>query len=165
MECGSGLTTILLAIIANKTGSKLMSIENSPEWAKKVDRVIKKMNLKSVDLHITPIKEYVKFSWYDISSLDLTKKFKLIICDGPPAQTKGGRYGLVPIMLDFFNENTIILMDDTHRLEERKIIESWKKLIQFTEEYIDEGDRHAILKVSSYLSEGNKVSFKGEDLG
>jgi hypothetical protein len=52
--------------------------------------------------------------------------FDLVICDGPPGTTKGGRYGLVPIMRERLKPGCAILLDDAGREQERAIADRWK---------------------------------------
>jgi hypothetical protein len=151
LECGSGLTTVLLGIVLNKSNIELYSLENSAPWAGRVKNALDSLNLHHTYLYEGPLKSYGNFTWYDVSELDVKQQFGLIICDGPPAQTNGGRYGLVPIMKEFIDKDTIILMDDTIRQDEMSIIKKWQTLISFTEEYVTEGDHHAILQVTGQL--------------
>ena len=75
------------------------------------------------------MRDYGDFCWYDISFSKLIKKYRLVICDGPPAQTRGGRFGLIPLMKDKFGRGTIILLDDATREGENRIINDWKKIV------------------------------------
>jgi hypothetical protein len=45
------------------------------------------------------------------------------VCDGPKGTTRGGRYGLAPVMKDRLAPGCIVLLDDTSREAERAIIE------------------------------------------
>ena len=60
-----------------------------------------------------------------MSGQDLPDGIALVICDGPPSSTAGGRYGLVPVMKASLNTSCRILLDDTHRRKEREIIQHW----------------------------------------
>jgi len=125
LECGSGLSTILIGVIATKRGIEHWALEHNREWAEKVRNNINKYKLKSVFLHECPLKDYGSFCWYD-PPLESMPTFALIICDGPPGETKGGRYGLVPIMLKKFQSGSVILLDDAGREPERLIATHWK---------------------------------------
>jgi len=52
--------------------------------------------------------------------------FSLVICDGPPGKTRGGRYGVVPVMKERLKPGCVILLDDTGREEERKLASRWE---------------------------------------
>lgn len=49
-----------------------------------------------------------------IKSLISELKFSLIICDGPPGGTKGGRSGLVPVMRSKLERSTLISSSLSH---------------------------------------------------
>jgi hypothetical protein len=53
-------------------------------------------------------------------------RFALVVCDGPPYDTKGGRYGLVPRMRERLQPGCVILLDDAYREQERAIARRWK---------------------------------------
>ena len=54
-------------------------------------------------------------------------KFGLVICDGPPGNTIGGRYGLIPVMRTRLSKGTLILLDDASRPDEQNIAERWRQ--------------------------------------
>jgi hypothetical protein len=127
LECGSGLSTILVGFIAKKRGQSHWALEHSPEWAMRVQRFLKKYKLDSaVVVCANPLRDYGDYSWYDPPLESMPGVFDVVICDGPPGTTKGGRYGLVPIMKERFKPGCIILLDDADREEERTIAERWK---------------------------------------
>lgn len=125
LECGSGLSTIVLGIVAQRRGGILVSLEHNPVWGKTVQKTLSRFGINSVELHIAPLKSFGAFDWYDAPQNLKITGFKLIICDGPPARTPGGRYGLVPMMRSRFAPNALILLDDAGRPDEREIAERW----------------------------------------
>ncbi len=126
LECGSGLSTILAGAIAEKKGLSYIVLEHEKEWAEKTLRYLKKYKLDSVTVLLSPLERYEDFDWYDISSLTIPDKISLVICDGPPGTTKGGRVGLVQVMRNKFSKNCVILLDDVMRKDEYRIARKWK---------------------------------------
>jgi hypothetical protein len=125
LECGSGLSTLLIATVAKRHNQMHWVLEHKPDWAKRVQSYLDAYGLHA---HITAcaLKDFGKFCWYDVPQNELPQRFSLIVCDGPPNRTtKGGRYGLVPIMKEHIVPNCIILLDDAYRKEEREIAERW----------------------------------------
>ena len=49
----------------------------------------------------------------------------LVLIDGPPAAL-GGREGTLYQVLDFARSGTLVLLDDTHRAEERSVLSRWQ---------------------------------------
>jgi hypothetical protein len=125
LECGSGLTTILVGIIAGQTGNTLWTLENSELWGERVRDILETFKIDSVKLYIKPLKDYEGYYWYDPPLDFMPEKFGLVICDGPPGNTIGGRYGLIPVMRTRLTKGTLILLDDASRTGEQNITEMW----------------------------------------
>ncbi len=146
LECGSGLSTILLGIIAQKRGFNHYALEHHTEWASKVQSVLKDYGLNSVQILNKPLKKYQEFDWYDVPFESLPDNFSLVICDGPPAQIKGGRYGLLPVMSEYLNDDCIIMLDDASRKEEVEIADRWKN--EYNSEYEIIGDDRPYIELT-----------------
>lgn len=126
LECGSGLSTILLGAVARIGGQTLWALEHQAEWGAKVRRVLRRYKLDCVTLSVTPLKDHGEFCWYDAPLESMPRDFALVVCDGPPGHTKGGRYGLLPIMRPGLRPGCVILLDDTCREEEVAIARRWE---------------------------------------
>lgn len=125
LECGSGLSTILLGVICSKTGNSLVTLEHMPRWAKRVKRVLQAYHLDRVVLHTVDLVRYNTYAWYDNSPIPAALNFGLVICDGPPGDTWGGRYGLLPVMGKHLQSQAIILLDDAQRPGEQEVLQRW----------------------------------------
>ncbi len=123
LECGSGLTTVLLAIYAGKRGIPTLSLEHHSGWRSKIQETLRRFNLPG-EVAFCPLKEYNGFDWYTLPPSILTG-FCLVICDGPPGGTRGNRVGLVPVCKQFLLPNCIVLLDDAERTEEQSALEQW----------------------------------------
>jgi hypothetical protein len=126
LECGSGLSTILVGAIAKKRGQRHWALEHTPAWASRVRKYLNRYELDSVVLCETPLKDYGDYCWYDAPLESMPDSLSLVICDGPPGSTKGGRYGLVPIMRKRLKAGCVILLDDAGREPERAIASRWE---------------------------------------
>lgn len=125
LECGSGLSTIIVGLIAQHRGFKLWSLEHHEAWAQRVGTALQQYGIHVVELCVTPIVRHGEFDWYDVPLERMPKDFSLIVCDGPPADTRGGRYGLVPVMQPRLASDWEILLDDIMREEEQRIAHQW----------------------------------------
>lgn len=142
LECGSGLTTLLLGIVAP---GRVTSLEHTPEWR---DRVRQAAMERSIHVNIVdaPLVDYGDFHWYSLPK-SLPGALELIICDGPPSDTVGGRYGLLPIGENLLASNAVILMDDVERAHEQVIIARWKdKFGVQSEEHQTEAGAYAVVR-------------------
>jgi len=125
LECGSGLSTILVGAVAQRHGVAHWALEHMPEWAAKVRTQLAKYRIDST-VHCGPLKDHGKFLWYDPPMHLIPDSFSLVICDGPPGAVKGGRLGLVPVMRARLGRGCVILLDDAWRQQERQIADEWK---------------------------------------
>jgi hypothetical protein len=124
LECGTGATTLLLNALRVRHGYRLLSLEQSSEWHKDVTRHLSALRLRSDTVLLAPLVSHDDdYDWY--STANIEGKFDLVVCDGPPGATKGGRYGLVPQLFDRLEPGTRILIDDSNREGEREVIARW----------------------------------------
>lgn len=129
LECGSGLSTVLLGTIAKRRGHAHWALEHTPEWGARVQKALARHGLDNVQLCVRPLRDYGDFTWYDPPLEKMPASFSLVICDGPPGSTKGGRYGLVPVMRQRLPVGTVLMIDDAQREEECAIAHRWQSEI------------------------------------
>lgn len=126
LECGTGLSTILLGLIAKQTGCRVLALEHSEAWYELVCRQLSKFGLPSSIVKFAPLKSYGDFDWYDSQScLSERDTFNLVLCDGPPSNTRGGRYGLLPVASKHFQRGARLIVDDSTRLDEMTMMTRW----------------------------------------
>ena len=124
LECGSGLTTLVLAVATAGTGREVVSLEHDADWAARV-RAALPAGGHNVDIALAPIRSYGDFDWYDGSAIERGGPFGFVVCDGPPGSTRGRRYGFAPVMQRALAPGCIVLFDDINRAEERATIARW----------------------------------------
>jgi Methyltransferase domain len=125
LECGSGLTTIVLSALVGEQKESI-SLEHLSEWCERVERVLSRHDLPNRLRHM-PLTHRAGFDWYASDFLSRDQRFGLVICDGPPGSTLGGRYGLLPVCRDHLAPDCVILLDDAERPEERDMLERWRR--------------------------------------
>jgi hypothetical protein len=128
LECGSGLTTILLALTAVRRGVPVWSLEHDRGWFRSTRRVLARFRLHGINLCYAPLALHDDFAWYDVPLSLLPDRFGLVVCDGPPASTLGGRGGLMSIMKGRLAGSTI-LVDDAERPSERNMLAEWTRTL------------------------------------
>lgn len=132
LECGSGLTTILVGLLAGRRGVRTYSLEHTSEWRGRINDTLRKLRIPQVEVSLAPLREYDGFSWYEAPLAQLPKGFGLVICDGPPGSTPGGRYGLMPVLGERIPPGCVILLDDTERDSEVEAMRRWSAETQMT---------------------------------
>jgi hypothetical protein len=125
LECGSGLTTIMLGLLAGRRGIQTWSLEHVADWQTRVTSVLERFEIPNVQICSAPLCSFREFEWYDAPLALMPKEFQLVICDGPPGSTKGGRYGLLPVMGERLPAGSVILLDDATRPGEVEVLRRW----------------------------------------
>jgi hypothetical protein len=137
LECGSGATTILLGLLCGRRGIEVWSLEHSAEWQKRVSDVLTRHHISGVRVCFSPLVEYGKFDWYNAPLAEMPDEFSLVVCDGPPGMTKGGRYGLLPLVGDRLPAGSTILLDDACRPGEAELIRRWESEAAFKTKLVE----------------------------
>ncbi len=125
VECGSGLSTLMLGVEAQRRGLRVWTLEHHPEWAKRMRAELNQWGITSVELCHAPLKTFDGFAWYDAPLDRMPNDFALAICDGPPGDTLGGRYGMLPTLRHRFRPGCVILLDDYERADEQAAAARW----------------------------------------
>ncbi len=121
LECGSGLSTLLMGKLGRVS---ILSLESNPEWAEYMKSAARKLDLGNVEIRYAPIAEYGNYSWYGAELHD-DYSWDLAVCDGPPESTPGGRVGLLQ-GLSAASPGARILLDDSHRPSEQAAMAEWE---------------------------------------
>lgn len=146
LECGSGLTTLALGLTAAVT-APVWSLEHHPEWADRIRRRLEILGATGPTVLTAPLRAYGDIEWYEVPS-ELPDRLDLVICDGPPGITPGGRWGLWEV-LGARLQTAIVIMDDAERPGEAAIIQRLKEGGWEAEIRPDERKSFAILTPSS----------------
>ena len=125
LECGSGLTTLVLGYLAGKRKVRTWSLEHNAGWHRRVSNAIERYRVPEVNLCFAPLRDYEKFNWYDPPLADMPATFRLVICDGPPDLASGGRYGLLPIFWNRLEPGAVVLFDDAREPGQPDVLQRW----------------------------------------
>ena len=83
LECGSGLSTLVLAA----SGCPVVSLEHNPQWFEKVKGYLSDLSIDNVDLRLCPLNSD---GWYS----ETGEGYSLVVVDGPP-RAEGNRSKIV----------------------------------------------------------------------
>jgi hypothetical protein len=125
LECGSGLSTLVLATAASVARRDLWTLEHDPRWAARVSRELQPHLSSCATVLLAPLRDYGSYDWYAPDPAALPTSIGFVLCDGPPGDTRGGRYGLVPELRNRMRSGCIVILDDTQRPEEHSIVRRW----------------------------------------
>ncbi len=126
LECGSGLTTLLLGVVSQGTGRTVLSLESSRDWGAKTERLLRAAGIESVSLHHASLVPHGESDWYSLPKTGVPDAFHLVVCDGPPGDTRGGRAGLMGAVRARLAPGCVILLDDAGREHERALGLRWR---------------------------------------
>jgi hypothetical protein len=146
LECGSGLSSLIGTAVL-PPDRPFVSLEHQSQWLDSVRRWTPRRFSARFSVQHAPLAEYGDYDWYSTKGLTLPSSFGLVICDGPPGSTRGGRYGLVPVMRSHFREGTLILLDDAHRSEDRSVAERW--CVELPARVIEEHPTSLVIRVEA----------------
>jgi hypothetical protein len=129
LECGSGLTTVLLGALAGRRRVPVWALEHDAAWQRRVAAALREYRTHAVRLCLAPLRDYGDFTWYDPPRHLMPSAFELVVCDGPPDNTPGGRFGLLPVMGDSWPVGAVILLDDVARDSEQEAVRRWGRMV------------------------------------
>jgi hypothetical protein len=147
LECGSGLSTVIVGAVAQRTGNTMISLEHSAWWSRHVRWSLSRAGVKAVDYRVKPLREYDGFDWYDPGNVP--SGISLIICDGPPATSRGGRYGLVPILAPHIAPGARTFLDDYDRPSEALVVDRWTDAFGWSIESVGTTDKGQFCSLTS----------------
>lgn len=128
VELGSGVSTL---VVAKAGAKKVVSIDNSEEYAAKTREILKEHKVRGVEIRVAELKAYNSATdWYDTAEIKDLKRIDLLIVDGPPGSTNPE--ARMPAYAEFIaklSSKAIIVIDDVNREGERKLAESFAKAL------------------------------------
>jgi len=125
LECGSGLSTLIAGIVAERRGIPVIALEHIDAWRERVTREVRRLGLRRVRVCRAPLEHFGDYCWYQMPQETCGVVFALVLCDGPPGTTPGGRYGLLPRARSMIGDRCVILLDDAARAEEQAVARRW----------------------------------------
>jgi len=128
VELGSGVSTLILA----KAGArKVISIDNSTEFAQKTRDMLKAHKVSGVEVRVAPLKAHASgVDWYDTAKLKDLKNIDMLIIDGPPgSKNPDARKPALKELLAKLSPNVVVVIDDVNRKGEREMAEAFAKAL------------------------------------
>ncbi len=123
VEAGSGLTTLVLDAVT-PPGRRVVALEHHDGWASRVNARLREGGATVLS---RPLQSYGEFDWYGVAGSDLPADVGLVIVDGPPGTTRGGRVGALPVLAPVLRQGAMALVDDAGRQGERAVLHSWQE--------------------------------------
>lgn len=111
LETGSGITTLVLGLAAERSGAQVHSLEHDLDYYARTKKALDRYGIETVRLHYAPLRKYAgNITWYEIPET-LPEEFALVFCDGP--QQRFGRGSIFQLMRDRIAGANFV-MDDAY---------------------------------------------------
>jgi predicted O-methyltransferase YrrM len=130
VECGSGMSTVVLARLLRERGSgTVVAIEHDGDWAALVRRQLEAEGLgdRAQVLHAPLAGDP---PWYDATALAvLPRAVDLLVVDGPPAHRPELGQRRAPALAFFeprLAPGAVVVLDDARRPGEREVLRMWE---------------------------------------
>jgi predicted O-methyltransferase YrrM len=141
VECGSGISTVLIGRLLRERGGTLVSLEHDPAWAQFVRS---QLELEGLEAHArlveAPLAQHPLgldgAPWYEEAALaELPGNgIDLLLVDGPTAYVEGmgrSRYPALPALAERLAPDAVVVLDDAARTGESAILDAWERETQF----------------------------------
>lgn len=125
VECGSGVSTVVLAKAAATYGGRVVSLDHDPAYCLATQSELQRQGL-SADVRLAPLVHTDQGPWYDLGAVGDLSDIELLFVDGPPAATgPQARFPALPLLVQRCAPTLTVVLDDTARPDEHEIGERW----------------------------------------
>jgi hypothetical protein len=140
VECGSGTSTLLMATCLKEfeIDGRIISIDHDSTYAEATRNLLDQRGVADRATVVTaPLTSRAidgqSVQWYDLDPEDhLDGKIDFLLVDGPPNPLGSMiRLPAVPVFQEHLSSDSLILLDDGQRQDERKVAEAWAKDFKF----------------------------------
>ncbi|GAA4690557.1 hypothetical protein GCM10023349_01300 [Nocardioides conyzicola] len=134
VECGSGLSTLCLALAMRRYGidGKVIALEHLEQYAAQTRELLERHGVADLaEVRTAPIETvevgdgsavwYARAAWEDLTAVDL------LFVDGPPSSlSPQSRYPSLPLFSERLAPGAHVVLDDFQRAEERDVVKRWR---------------------------------------
>jgi len=128
VELGSGVSTL---IVAKSGAKKVISMDNSEEFAGKTRALLKAHGVRGVEIRVAElVPHHSGVNWYDTSKFGDLKRIDLLIVDGPPgSKDPNARKPALSELIGRLSPRAVIVIDDVNRDGERELAEAFAEAL------------------------------------
>jgi hypothetical protein len=123
LECGSGLTTLVLTTIAAGEGRAVWVLETDPNWCRTIQLALRRPGL-SAELRLAPLRDYGTLTGTTSRGWSCRCSWSSSATARPEVRAAAA-FGLVPFLGDRLEAGRTILLDDAGRVGEREVLRRW----------------------------------------
>lgn len=134
VEASSGVSTLVIAYCLKRLGKgKVIALENEAKYASISQSMIKSHHLENIATVIhAPLREFLindeQWLWYNLDNLPIDQPIDFLVIDGPSSKVqKLSRYPALPLLYQYLNTKSTVILDDGYRKDEEKIVTLWEQ--------------------------------------
>jgi hypothetical protein len=152
VECGSGTSTLLLALAARQYDlpTRVIALDHLEGRKAATERALREHGVAAfAEVRLAPLSRISVPApanhWYAEESLHDIQDVGLLVVGKPPdGLGEWARYPAVPLLLDRLSEHCVVVIDDLIRRDNLEALQSWSALLPgFELEHLDTLQRHA----------------------
>ncbi|TDD73005.1 class I SAM-dependent methyltransferase [Jiangella aurantiaca] len=132
VECGSGSSTVWLALACRRAGKgRVVALEHLELYARRTREALARHGLGDVaEVRLAPLEPVTvggeKHDWYAAPQWTDLRGIDLLFVDGPPgAVGPRSRYPAFPLLAAALDDGAIVALDDAQRQDEADIAADW----------------------------------------
>lgn len=132
VECGSGVSTLFLALAARQHSpdTRIVALDHDAEYAGKTRALLERHGVAEFAevRHAPLVPDVAGQSWYDPTVASDLVGIDLLFVDGPPMTTGPlARKPALPVLWDQLSPTGVIVLDDMIREDEQEIAAEWQR--------------------------------------
>lgn len=133
VECGSGVSTLMLALAAEQHDlpTRVVALEHDAQYAQETRQLLARHGMADrAEVRLAPLQPVALSGhdtpWYDAAALDDLKDIGILLVDGPPGATgPQARYPALPLLRDRLSPRCLVVMDDLNRAADLEVAKRW----------------------------------------
>ncbi|KRF17847.1 hypothetical protein ASG90_05790 [Nocardioides sp. Soil797] len=133
VECGSGLSTLCLALAMRRFGieGKVIALEHLAQYAEQTRELLRRHGVDDIaEVRVAPLEPVkageVEVDWYSPNAWQDLTEVDLLFVDGPPSSASThARYPSLPFFVDRLVTGSHIVLDDYQRDKEQLVVDQW----------------------------------------
>lgn len=131
LELGSGASSVWIGYALERHQGRLVSVDHDDQFAEQTRAQLHRHGLAEVaEVRLAPLQPVAladgTYRWYDRAVFTDLSDVDMLVVDGPPGNTgPRARYPALPVLVERFSPDAVVLLDDTSRADEQEIVASW----------------------------------------
>jgi predicted O-methyltransferase YrrM len=133
VECGSGSSTLWLALACRRRGGgKVIALEHDENYGRATRSLLDAHGVSEyAEVRVAPLERHQSVSspsrWYAAEALDDIEAIDILFVDGPPGHVgRLARYPAPHALRSRLSTGSLIVLDDAPRADETETLDRWK---------------------------------------